>query len=224
MKYKENIVKATFVKRHNRFVAQVILNDKTVFCHVKNTGRCKEIFLPGAKVYLAESDSTTRKYKYSLIAVEKKGMLINVDSQAPNKVAGEYLAEKYDFDYIKPEVTYGRSRFDFYAEKAGKKYYIEVKGVTLEKEGVASFPDAPTVRGLKHVNELICAKHDGYECMLLFIVQMKGIEYFEPNDINDPDFSAALRKADKEGVKIHAVDCVVAPEFLYADKEVKIKL
>lgn len=223
MKY-QNIRKAVFVKRHNRFVAEVIVDGETVFCHVKNTGRCGEIFLPGVIVYLEESNNKHRKYIYSLIAAEKNGNIINVDSQAPNKAAYEYLKDSLKFDYIRPEYTWGNSRFDFYAEKEGKKYLIEVKGVTLERQGVAMFPDAPTIRGTKHVNELIKASEQGYETMILFIVQMKGITFFTPNAQTDSIFSESLKRASVSGVRVLAVDCKVTPDTMITDKTVEVRL
>ncbi len=224
MKYSNPILKAKFITRHNRFVAEVLLGGERVMCHVKNTGRCGEIFLPGATVYLEDSRNPGRKYRYSLIAAEKGDTLINVDSQAPNKVAFEYLRDSFGFDYIKPEYTFGKSRLDFYAEKGSERFLVEVKGVTLEHDGVVSFPDAPTERGCKHLRELIAAKEQGYNAMVLFIVQMKGVRLFTPNAENDPKFAEALREAYEKGVKIIAVDCKVAPESLQADREVKIKV
>ncbi len=224
MKYSNPIVKAKFIKRHNRFVAEVSLEGENILVHVKNTGRCGEIFLPGVVVYLEDSGNPARKYRYSLIAAEKGSTLINVDSQAPNKVAFEYLRDRFGFDYIKPEYTYGKSRLDFYAEKGGERYLIEVKGVTLEHEDLVSFPDAPTQRGCKHLRELIKAKGEGYRAMVLFIVQMKGVYLFTPNEKNDPKFALTLREASEKGVEIYAVDCIVTPDSLIADKEVKIKV
>lgn len=221
MKY-TNIRKAIFVKRHNRFVAEVMLGGERVFCHVKNTGRCGEIFIEGTTVYLEESENENRKYRFSLIAAEKNGNIINVDSQAPNKAAFEYLKNGGSFDFIRPEYTWGNSRFDFYAEKGEKRFLIEVKGVTLESDGLSMFPDAPTVRGTKHVNELIKAADEGFETMIFFVVQMKGVHSFTPNGATDPDFALALKKASFAGVKILAMDCKVTAGSMTVDKEVKV--
>ena len=238
------IRKAIFLDRPNRFVAHVLLEGKIQTVHVKNTGRCKELLVPDATVYLEESDNPARKTKYDLIAVEKvvtderttsqKTILINMDSQAPNKVAAEWIRENKTYftklTLLKPEFTLGDSRFDFYAEYEDNtarphKMLIEVKGCTLEKDGVALFPDAPTLRGLKHVRELTTFSKSGdYECMVLIIVQMKGCKYFTPNRGTHPDFADALKKAKTAGVKIIAVKCDVTPESLVADKEIEVRV
>ena len=233
MKY-ENIEKANFIERPNRFVAIVSIEGESVRVHVKNTGRCRELLVPGAAVYLEDfvGRMGSRKMRYSLIAVEKGGLLVNMDSQAPNKIAAEGLLsgriELPDMSRlagVKAEQKYGNSRFDFYIEdEGGHKGWLEVKGVTLEDGGVASFPDAPTERGLKHVNELRRAKSEGFMCYVLFIVQMKGMRWLEPNDDHDPDFSDALRKADEEGVHVIAWDCLVEPDEIVADEQVSVKL
>lgn len=258
------IRKAIFLDRPNRFIAHVLLDEKNETVHVKNTGRCKELLVPNAIVYLEESDNPARKTKYDLIAVEKivteerslptknphamqnasasqphpaqpqHTILINMDSQAPNKVAAEWIRENKTYfpklKILKPEYTLGDSRFDFYAEyedKAGvhHKCLIEVKGCTLEKDGVALFPDAPTLRGLKHVRELteLSKKHE-YECMILIIVQMTSCKYFTPNRETHGDFADALKEAETHGVKILAVECEVTPESLTAKKEINVCL
>ena len=245
MKY-EKIKDAKFIERINRFVAIVELpGGKVTKVHVKNTGRCKELLLPGVKVYLEdfEGHMGTRRMQYSLVAVEKavkqevvqgrdpETILINMDSQAPNKVVQEALADgrillpgmSSGSDaaklMIKPETKYGESRFDFYVEadekKAGEKRgFIEVKGVTLEEDGHARFPDAPTERGVKHINELIRAHEEGYEAYILFVVQMKGMKDVAPNNVTHPQFGEALAKAAKAGVNILAFDCLVTPDSL----------
>ena len=215
---------------------------KTV--HVKNTGRCKELLLPNALVYLEESGNLSRKTKYDLIAVEKvvtekntapqKKLLINMDSQAPNKVASEWIRENKKYfpklTLLKTEFTLGDSRFDFYAEYDDKsnlhhKMLIEVKGCTLEKDGIALFPDAPTLRRLKHVKKLtLLAKRSEYECMVLIIVQMKGCKYFTPNRETHADFADALKEAKSSGVKIIAVECDVTPETLVAKEEIGVRV
>ena len=185
MKY-ENIVTGKFIERPNRFIALVEMEGKVEKCHVKNTGRCRELLLPGAAVYLEKSDNPNRKTAYDLIGVKKGELLINMDSQAPNKVVKEWLEEEIyfkDITLLKPEYRYGKSRIDFYLETAeGRRIFIEVKGVTLEEEGIARFPDAPTERGIKHIQELQQAVSEGYEAYILFVIQMKNVFQFEPND------------------------------------------
>jgi sugar fermentation stimulation protein A len=200
--------------------------------HVKNTGRCKELLIPGCNVYLAVSDNSERKTKYDLIATEKvlddgRTILINMDSQVPNDVAEEWLAECGMFSssaIIKREVTFGKSRFDFYIEDGERKAFLEVKGCTLEKDGVAMFPDAPTERGVKHINELRECIDKGYESYILFIIQMKDVKEFRPNDETHKEFGDALRKAYHSGVKIIAMNCNVTPEGLTVSDEIFVKL
>ena len=224
MKY-DNIVSGAFISRPNRFIAHVNINGETQICHVKNTGRCKELLIKGAAVYLQKSSNPARKTQYDLIAVQKGDLLINMDSAAPNKAAAEYLRKHFgDKAFIKPEKTYGDSRIDFYVETAAEKWLIEVKGVTLEEQGRALFPDAPTERGVKHINELIKAVSEGYKACILFMIQMKGITVFSPNDITHPEFGTALRNAAKQGVQIKAIDCVVTPDSMTPDQEIPIKL
>lgn len=226
MKY-NNINKAKFIKRLNRFVCEVELEGEKVLCHVKNTGRCRELLKEGATVYLQKSDNPDRKYKYSLITVRKGERLVNMDSQAPNKAVHEWLkAEKLfkNITYLKPESTYGKSRFDFYFEYEGKKAYMEVKGVTLENDGIVSFPDAPTERGVKHINELCECVKQGYEAYIMFVVQMKDVLYFTPNAENDPAFAKAIRKAENKGVKVLCYDCEITENEMKLKDEVVIKL
>lgn len=231
MKYKK-IVPAVFLSRPNRFIAKVLIDGKEETVHVKNTGRCKELLIEGGTVYLSEGDNPARKTKYDLIAVEKlrdgkETLLVNMDSQLPNTVATEWIKRSGIFSEnatVRREVTYGKSRFDIYVEDGERKAFIEVKGVTLEKDGVASFPDAPTERGTKHLNELIECRKNGFEAYILFVIQMKEIHLFTPNTDHDPVFSNTLRKARSEGVKILAVDCIVKPDEVICDKEVEIRI
>ncbi len=225
MTYRKTIT-AEFISRPNRFIAHVRMSDgNTETVHVKNTGRCKELLVRGRTVILAEGENPARKTKYDLIAVEKPGIgLINMDSQAPNAAAYEWLKRKMPDADIRREVTYGSSRFDLCVIRDGKTTFIEVKGVTLENDGVAIFPDAPTERGVKHIRELMAAKGNGYGAMILFIVQMKGIKHLTPNDATHPEFGAALREAAAAGVEVMALDCVVAEDSMAADACVPVRL
>lgn len=233
MKY-ENICRGKFVARPNRFIAEVVIGGEIVRAHVKNTGRCRELLLPGATVYLEDfSDRMgSRKLRYSLIGVEKKGRMINMDSQAPNKVCEEALLSGKlrlsgmgELKEIKREKTYGNSRFDFYVEdEDGQKGWLEVKGVTLEEENLAKFPDAPTERGVKHVEELMRACEEGYRSYVLFVIQMEEISAFSPNDLTHRAFGDALRRAKKKGVSILAYDCEVTENTLNIKSDVPVKL
>lgn len=230
MKY-NTIEKATFIKRPNRFIAEVSIGGKTEVVHVKNTGRCKELLVDNATVYLEKSSNPLRKTKYDLVGVEKntdKGsILINMDSQVPNQIAFEWLPKSGLFSKkakIRREVTFGNSRFDLYVEDGERKAFIEVKGVTLENDGIAMFPDAPTERGVKHLNELVSCLEDGYEAYILFVVQMKGVKLFKPNDITHSAFGDALRDADKSGVNVLAYDCIVTEESIEIRNPVNVKL
>lgn len=208
----ENVKAGKFIERPNRFIALVEIGGCIESCHVKNTGRCKELLQPGVTVFLQEGDNPRRKTKYSVIGVIKGERYINMDSQAPNKAVYEWLNGGglfQDITYFKAEKTYKSSRFDFYVETSEKKVFIEVKGVTLEENGVVIFPDAPTQRGVKHIKELCECLREGYEAYIIFVVQMKDVRYFKPNDATDPEFSEALREAAKEGVQILAMDCQV---------------
>lgn len=212
-----NIVEGKFISRPNRFIANVEVNGKTEICHVKNTGRCKELLQSGARVFLSESHNPQRKTRYDLIAVYKESILFNIDSQAPNKVFGEWLQESEYFKnitYIKPECFYKKSRFDFYFEYGGKRVFAEVKGVTLERNGVFLFPDAPTERGVRHLNELCEALDDGYEAYAVFVLQASGATSFMPNAETHPQFAEALFNAKQKGVKILCLDCNVTPDSL----------
>ncbi|MBP1925191.1 sugar fermentation stimulation protein A [Sedimentibacter acidaminivorans] len=222
-----NIKKAKFINRPNRFIANIEIDGKNEICHVKNTGRCKELLTDNATVFVEEFDSSTRKTKYDLISVYKGERLINMDSQVPNKVFHEWVKNSGLFEnitMIKPEYKYGNSRFDFYIETIDKKIFVEVKGVTLEENDVAMFPDAPTLRGLKHINELINSVEDGFEAYVVFIVQMKNIKYFTPNNKTHMEFGEALVLAKSKGVNILALDCEVTKNSIEARNFVDVRL
>ena len=222
----DNIKKGIFISRPNRFIAHVEINGKIEICHVKNTGRCKELLIFGAIVYVNYVDNPKRTTFYDLVAVYKGNTLINIDSQAPNKVFGEYLLQNRLFDdvtTIKAESKYGNSRFDFYVETSTTKAFIEVKGVTLEKNSVAMFPDAPTERGIKHLNELAVCIEDGYEAFMIFVIQMKGIDYFTPNYKTHQAFGDILFKVNNLGVKTFAFDCYVKSDKIVIDKPIPIR-
>ncbi len=224
MKYK-NIIKGEFVDRPNRFIANIIIDGVVEVCHVKNTGRCKELLIEGSTVYLEKTDNPNRKTKYDLIAVQKGNKLINMDSQNVNYVVHEYLPNLFDdIVNIKPEYIYGNSRFDIYVETEKDKIFIEVKGVTLENDGVARFPDAPTERGVKHLKELQKAVTEGYKAYVLFVVQMENVKCFEPNYKSHLEFVDELKRAKENGVIPLAFDCSVTPSSINIRKPVLIKL
>ena len=221
------IMQGVFRARPHRFIAHVEIAGREEIVHVKNTGRCKELLLPGATVYVQHFPEGKRKTKYDLIAVEKQNLLINMDSQAPNKVVQEWLMEQEPFGkitYLKPECKHGDSRFDFYLETEAKKMFIEVKGVTLEEKGVVMFPDAPTERGVKHVQELCHCLEQGYEAAIVFVVQMSGMRYFTPNRRTHAAFAEALERAEAFGVRMLALSCEVTPESLAINGEIPIHL
>ncbi len=221
------ILPARFLSRPNRFVARVEAEGEELVCHVKNTGRCRELLVPGATVWLEESPNPSRKTKFDLIAVEKGDRLINMDAQAPNKVFGEWAAAggfREGLTLLRPETTYGSSRFDFYWESSKSRGFVEVKGVTLEEDGVVRFPDAPTLRGVKHLDELAKAREAGYEAAVCFVIQMENVRWFAPNDETHPEFGQALRRAAQAGVEILAMDCAVTPQLLTMGKSVPIRL
>lgn len=225
----QKIHPAVFRARPNRFVAQVELAGETVTCHVKNTGRCRELLVPGARVYLEESGNPNRKTKYDLIAVEKGERLINMDAQAPNQVFGEWAASggfRPGLTLLRPETTWGNSRFDFYWESSenDRKGFVEVKGVTLEEDGAVYFPDAPTERGVKHVEELIACRAAGYEAALFLVVQMERVAFWSPNDRTHPAFGEAVRRAAAAGVEILCRDCRVTPDSLTMGEPVEVRL
>lgn len=244
----EHIVAGTFISRPNRFIAHVETGNRTVVCHVKNTGRCRELLIPGVTVILEfhpDAVLSGRKTEYDLIGVYKNGLLINMDSQAPNKAAWEWLVSLGGGQYteknhyplgsyvpfdIRREATHGDSRFDLAFSlrnrdtKAVSPAFMEVKGVTLEENGLALFPDAPTKRGIKHLKGLIRAHEEGYEAYVLFVIQMKGIQGFTPNDITHPAFGETLRQAREAGVHVLAYDCLVTPDTMTVDSPVKVML
>lgn len=226
MKY-ERIKKGIFIQRPNRFIAHVEIDGQTEICHVKNTGRCRELLISGAHVLVQESLNPARKTKYDLISVWKGARLINMDSQAPNLIFREWLNTSGYFPElrtVKAEQKYGSSRFDYYLEAGERKIFAEVKGVTLEQDGVAQFPDAPTERGLKHLRELARCIEDGYEALVVFIIQMHGAFYMEPHDRMHPEFGAALRELARQGGKILALDCLVAEDSITPRSLVEVRL
>lgn len=232
MRY-EKVCKGTFIERPNRFIAKVVIDGKEETVHVKNTGRCRELLVPGAEVYMEDFEGRMgkRKLRYSLIAVKKGNLLINMDSQAPNYVVEEALTDGRikppgmgKLTCIKREKTFGDSRYDFYLEdEEGRKGWMEVKGVTLEDNGICRFPDAPTQRGKKHINGLAKAVEMGYTCQVVFVIQMNGMRSFEPNDATDQDFGDALREASSCGVSVLAYDCTVEPDSLQINSQIKVE-
>ena len=224
MKY-SNIVKGNFIDRPNRFIANVIIDNNIEVCHVKNTGRCRELLINGVTVYLEKCSNPNRKTQYDLISVQKNDRLINMDSQVVNKVVHEFIPTLFEnVKYKKPEYKYGNSRIDFYVETESEKILIEVKGVTLENDGVVSFPDAPTERGINHLKELQIAVTEGYRAYVLFVVQMSDVKYFEPNIKTHPEFAKELKIAKDNGVKPLAFDCAVTPDSIEIRRPVLIKL
>ena len=220
------VADAVFLQRPNRFIAQVLLHGQEETVHVKNTGRCKELLVPGAKVYLEKGKNPARKTAWDLIAVEKGDRLINMDSQLPNKVAEEWLAQGGfgHFSQLFREQTWGASRLDFCLKDSRRTKYVEVKGVTLEEGGRVYFPDAPTARGTKHLEELTRIRREGMEAAVLFVVQMDQVTVFSPNDATDPAFGSALRRAAKAGVEIAAIDCRVRPDEVRPGQRVAVVL
>jgi len=219
----ERIREGIFIERPNRFIAHALVEGNLEVIHVKNTGRCKELLIPQATIYLQHNADPKRKTSWDLIAVKKGERLINMDAQIPNKVVGEWLEKEILFkqiNLIRPETKYKSSRFDFYVEADERKILLEVKGVTLEHNGIAMFPDAPTLRGARHLEELITATKDGYGAYVIFVIQMKGVRYFTPNKDMDPAFAKALLRAKAAGVHILALDCQVTPNSIVADEEV----
>lgn len=232
MKYPCEVKVATFLSRPNRFIAQVVVDGCEHTVHVKNTGRCRELLIPGVTVYLAKSDNPARKTGYDLIAVEKirvgnAPLLINMDSQVVNDVTEEWLKKGLLFSKgatVRREVTWGNSRFDFYIEDGERRAFLEVKGVTLEQNGIARFPDAPTERGIKHLRELVACMQQGYEAYVLFVIQMKEIQCFSPNDAMHLAFGNTLREAVNQGVHALAFDCVVSPNRIEIDQKIEMDL
>lgn len=223
------VVAGRFLARPNRFIAYVEVGGEEIVAHVKNTGRCRELLIPGTTVYLQDwgEEHPGRKTRYDVIAVEKGSLLVNMDAQAPNKVFAEWAQSGRfveELTLLRPEVKWGNSRFDFCWEAGERRGFAEVKGVTLEENGHARFPDAPTQRGVKHLEELILAKEAGYEAAVCFVLQMEGMRRFSPNDATHPAFGDALRRATQAGVRILAMECHVTPETLDITKEVPIIL
>ena len=226
MKYL-NIEEAVFKERPNRFIAYVETRHGREICHVKNTGRCKELLQPDATIYVQRNDNPARKTKLDLIGVKKNQYLINMDSQAPNMAVKEWLKAGNLFSEtakIYPEKKYGDSRFDFYIEDGERKAFMEVKGVTLENDGVCAFPDAPTERGVKHIRELIKCMEEGYEAYILFVIQMSPVKYLKPNDVTHKAFGDALREAKKAGVHVLARDCKITIDSMEIMNEVEVRL
>lgn len=223
----KNIETGRFLERPNRFIAYVEIAGRKEKVHVKNTGRCRELLVPGTEVYLEKSDNESRSTAYDLVAVKKQERIVNMDSNAPNKAVEEWLLKKELFKevtLVRPETTYGNSRFDFYVESGERKAFVEVKGVTLENDNVVSFPDAPSERAVKHVQELIQAKKEGYEAYIIFVVQMKDVDFFEPNEKTQPEFAAVLKEARRAGVCIKAYDCNVTKDSMEICEEVPVVL
>ncbi len=226
MKYEE-IYKGEFVSRPNRFIANVIIDGKLETAHVKNTGRCEELLVPGAVVYLQRHDPAKRKTKWSLISVVKGARIVNIDSQAPNKAVFEWLSNgglPFDITDIKPEFIYGGSRIDFLVTAGTQRILIEVKGVTLENDGIAMFPDAPTERGVRHLKELCNSLGDGFSAVVIFIIQMGGIKYFTPNVLTHKEFADTLSHVSKKGVQVLAFDCSVGTDHMHIRNEVQVIL
>lgn len=225
MQYK-GIRRGIFRSRPNRFIAHVELDGRETVCHVKNTGRCRELLIPGTVVYVQKASNPERKTKYDLIAVEKGSRLINMDSQIPNRVFAAWLEEGGlpGLTLLKGEQKFGNSRLDFYLEAGARKIFAEVKGVTLEEDGVVLFPDAPTERGVKHLGELCACLEQGMEAWAVFIVQMDDVRYFTPNDRTHPAFGDALRRARDRGVRILALECRVTPDSIRAYREIPVRL
>lgn len=223
----QTVKEGRFLSRPNRFVAHVRVDGTEEVVHVKNTGRCRELLVPDATVYLADSGNPNRKTRYDLIAVRKGSLLVNMDSQATNKVFGEWAAAgqfRSGLTLLRPETVWGNSRFDFYWEAGDRKGFAEVKGVTLEENGHARFPDAPTLRGVKHLEELVRCRAEGYEATVCFVLQMSGMVDFAPNDATHPAFGEALRRAAAAGVEVLAMECAVSPDSLAITKPVPVRL
>ena len=222
----ENMVPGIFQARPNRFIAHVQIGGQTEIVHVKNTGRCKELLVPGCAVWCQRSSNPNRKTAFDLIAVQKGERLINMDSQAPNRAAGEWLSSGGlgEISELKAEVKHGDSRYDFSFLKDGKRCFLEVKGCTLEEDGVCAFPDAPTERGAKHIRGLTAAARAGYGAYILFVIQMSDVKYIRPHDETDPEFGKALREASQNGVRVLAMDCAVTPDTMEIRLPVLVKL
>lgn len=221
-----NMIPGNFLARPNRFIAHIEIDGQTEVCHVKNTGRCRELLQPGAEVWCQRSDNPNRKTKYDLITVRKGQRLINMDSQAPNIAAKEWLegGGLGEIEQLRPETFHGDSRYDFSFVKDGRVCFLEVKGVTLEHDGVCAFPDAPTERGAKHLRGLTQAAMEGFGAYVLFVIQMEDVKYLHPNDGTDPEFGKALREAAANGVQVLAVDCRVTEDTMVIGKGIEVRL
>lgn len=221
-----SVMSGVFVARPNRFIAHVQIGGQTEIVHVKNTGRCKELLVPGCRVWCQRSSNPNRKTAFDLIAVQKGDRLINMDSQAPNRAAGEWLSSGGlgEITDLKAEVKHGDSRYDFSFLKEGKRCFLEVKGCTLEHDGVCAFPDAPTERGARHIRGLTAAARAGYGAYILFVIQMCDVKYIRPHDETDPEFGKALREASQNGVQVLAMDCAVTPDTMEIRLPVLVKL
>lgn len=221
-----NMIPGNFLARPNRFIAHIEIDGQTEVCHVKNTGRCRELLQSGAEVWCQRSDNPNRKTKYDLITVRKGQRLINMDSQAPNIAAGEWLEAGGlgEIEQLRPETVHGDSRYDFSFVKDGRICFLEVKGVTLEHDGVCAFPDAPTERGAKHLRGLTQAAKEGFGAYVLFVIQMEDVKYLHPNDGTDPEFGKALREAAANGVQVLAVDCRVTEDTMVIGKGIEVRL
>ena len=224
--YYDSMVRGHFLSRPNRFIAHVEIDGKEEIVHVKNTGRCRELLPVGAEVWCQKASNPSRKTQYDLITVRKGERLINMDSQAPNIAAGEWLRSGGlgEIEELRPETFHKDSRFDFSFIKDGRRCFLEVKGVTLENDGVCAFPDAPTQRGARHLRCLAQAAQEGYGAYVLFVIQMADVKYLQPNDVTDPDFGAALREAAQSGVQILAMDCAVTEDSMSIRLPVLVKL
>ena len=222
-----NLTRCSFLYRVNRFVAHCCIDGQDAVVHVKNTGRLAELLIPGATVYVTHSDNPARKTSYDLVAVENRGYVVNIDSQAPNRIVREWIQHGGWGEGVmdlRSEVTHGDSRFDFAFRRNGKQCYLEVKGVTLENGGICAFPDAPTLRGVKHLNGLARAAAEGCDAFVLFVIQMTDVQYLHPNDATDPAFGAALRAAAAAGVTVLAMDCHVTQDSMTLQKRVPVHL
>lgn len=224
--YYENMVPGRFLSRPNRFIAHVEIGGKTEIVHVKNTGRCRELLPIGAQVWCQYHDNPTRKTKYDLISVQKGQRIINMDSQAPNHAVRQWLQQGGlgTLDELKWEHTQGDSRFDFAFRKDGRQCFLEVKGVTLEQDGICAFPDAPTERGVKHLKGLTALAQQGFGAYVLFVIQMEKVKYLHPNDVTDPAFGVALRQAAAAGVQVLAMECAITPDTMTISTPVEVRL
>lgn len=222
-----NIRQARFIDRPNRFIANIEIEGRKEICHVKNTGRCRELLIPGETIFVQEYDNIKRKTRYDLIGVVKGDRFVNIDSQVPNKVFGEWISKGNlfkDITLLKPEAKFKTSRFDFYVETIKEKIFIEIKGVTLEENNVVLFPDAPTERGVKHIQELMECVREGYKAYIIFVIQLKDVDYFTPNAVTHKEFAVAIKTAGQRGVNVLAYDCNVGKDFIEIAESVEVRL